>query len=68
MAAPRFDIAGVRHMQLVACSQLGLYTEVVSWCGLASVTQKKTPLIILDGNLNAHRYTHEILIPVAVPL
>ncbi len=27
----------------------------------------KTPLIILDGNLNAHRYIHDILIPVDVP-
>ena len=35
------------------------------WPGISDTG--KTSLIILDGNLNARRYIHEIVIPVAVP-
>ncbi len=42
MVAPGFGVESVRDMQLVACSQPGVSTEVASWCGLGSVTQGYT--------------------------
>ncbi len=39
--------------------------SVIVWAGISDTG--KTPMIILDGNLNAHRYIHEILISVALP-
>ncbi len=38
--------------------------NIMVWPGISDTG--KTPLIILDGNLNAHRYVHEILIPLAI--
>ncbi len=40
---------------------------VASWYGTGISDIEKTPLIIIDGNLNACRYIHVILIPVDVP-